>query len=329
MSSLPLVRLVSAHPILDELDKRGITTDVVLDSVGLSREALVDPDTFVHASVMYQFLEASAEAAGDRSFCADVGEKLDLTKWYPSVGIASVATTVGDLLSAWAVAATKHSSAIEQRLDVRGATANVYGHRSFGLNFVPAQVDGFHVGFLVSILRHAMGQEWKPADVLVTVSDPKALPPVFHGIKSIKGDRQGHKLRFPAEWLAGQFDEADFLRRAHQENDKQGPARSIVASIQQAIKPHIGDPEMTDEKMASICGVNYRVLMRLLAFEGTNLTKVTNQLKCEFAVEALADNQNSITEIAARLGYSDPTSFARAFKKWTGLSPTDYQKMKL
>lgn len=329
MSSLPLVRLISAHPVLETLDKRGLAADEVLDSVGLSREALVDPDTFVHANVMYQFLEAAAEAAGNRSFCAEIGEKLDLTKWYPTVGVAKEASTVGSLLSAWAVTATKHSSAIQQRLDVRGATATVYGHRAFGVSLVPAQVDGFHVGFLVSVLRHAMGSEWKTADVLVTVSDPKALPPVFHGIRSIKGDRRGHKIRFPAEWLIRHFDEADFLQRAKSEAENFGPASSIVASIGQAIRPHIGEPDLTGEKMSSICGMNYRVLMRLLSFEGTNLTKISNDLKCEIAIEALTDNQNTVSEIAYRLGYSDPTSFARAFKKWTGLSPTKYQELKL
>lgn len=81
--------------------------------------------------------------------------------------------------------------------------------------------------------------------------------------------------------------------------------------------------------MAAICGLNYRVLMRLLAFEGTNLTKLTNELKRDIAVEALAQDKMSISEVAAQLGYSDATSFTRAFKKWTGLSPTKYRNWKL
>ena len=329
MSTLPLVRLISAHPIMDEMDKRGLATDEVLESVGLSREALVNPDTFVHAMVMYQFLEAAAEASGERSFAASIGEGLDLTKWYPTVGVAKNASTVSDLLTAWVVTATKHSSAIEQRLDVHGATAIIGGHRSFKLQLIPAQVDGFHVGFLVSVLRHAMGPEWRPTDVMVTISDPKALPPVFHGIRAIKGDRQGHKIRFPAEWLTRRFDEADFLRRALKEAESKKPAKSVVASIKQAIRPHIGETDLSGQAMAEICGMNYRVLMRLLAFEGTNLTKLTNELKREIAVEALAQEEISISEIAARLGYSDATSFTRAFKKWTGYSPTNFRHWKL
>ena len=314
---------------MDEMDRRGLPTDAVLDSVGLSREALLNPDTFVHAMVMYQFLEAAAETSGERDFCASVGERLDLTKWYPTVSVAKNASTVGDLLTAWVVLATKHSSAIEQRLDVRGASAILGGHRSFKLSLLPAQVDGFHVGFLVAVLRHAMGPEWKPSDVLVTVCDPKALPPVFHGIRAARGDRQGHKIRLPAEWLTRHFDEGDFLRRALHESENKSPARSIAASVKQAIRPHIGEPGLSCKRMASICGMNYRVLMQVLAFEGTNLTKLTNEMKCDIAVEALAQEATTISEIAARLGYSDATSFTRAFRNWTGSSPTRYRDLKL
>ena len=329
MSTLPLVRLISAHPILEAMDKRGLSSDDVLNSVGLSREALLDADTFVHAMVMYQFLEASADASGERDFCAGIGERLDLSKWYPTVGVAQTAATVGDLLTAWVITATKHSSAIQQRIDVHGASATVSGHRLFKLPLIPAQVDGFHVGFLVSLLRLALGNEWNPSEVMVTVSDPKALPLVFHGIRAIKGDRQGHSIRFPAQWLAIKFDESDFLRRALLEQERKSPAKSIVESIKQAIRPHIGEQQLSGEKVAKICGLNYRILMRLLAFEGTNLTKLSNDLKCEIAVEALAKKEASISEIAGQLGYSDSTSFTRAFKKWTGYSPTKYREWKL
>ncbi|CUH41819.1 helix-turn-helix domain-containing protein [Ruegeria atlantica] len=329
MSTLPLVRLISAHPILEEMDKRGLPSDEVLDSVGLNREAMLDTGTFVHAMVMYQFLEAAADASGERDFCAGIGENLDLSKWYPTVDVAKTASTIGDLLTAWVVSATKHSSAIQQRLDVHGAMAIISGHRSFKLSLTPAQVDGFHVGFLISILRHAMGPDWKPSEVLVTVSEPKALPRIFHGIHAVKGDRQGHKIRFPAQWLARQFDEADFLRRALLEKESQNPAKSIVSSIKQALRPHIGEPDLSGPKMALICGMNYRIMMRVLAFEGTNLTQLTNDLKCEIAVEALAQEETSISDIAGQLGYSDSTSFTRAFRKWTGFSPTKYRKWKL
>jgi AraC-like DNA-binding protein len=326
-STLPVMRLITAEPIVAELDKRGLPTDQILDGVGLTREAVFDPETFVQAMVMYQFLEDAARVAGDRQFAASVGEGLDLTEWFPMIGVAKNALTVGDVFTGWAVTAAGHSNATEQRLDVHGAMAIVSGHRSFKLTLLPAQLDGFQVGFLVKVLRHAMGSDWNPQEVLVTVCDPKVLPVVFHGIRAIKGDSQGHQIRFPALWLTRPFDETDFLRRAVQEAEDPKIERSIAGLTRQAIRTRIGDSNLTGRKIASICGLKYRVLTHMLTIEGTNLTTITNELKRDLAVESLVNSDQSISDIAAELGYADPTSFARAFKKWTGKSPARYRRM--
>jgi AraC-like DNA-binding protein len=324
-STLPVMRLITAEPIVAELDKRGLPTDQILDGVGLTREAVFDPEIFVQAMVMYQFLEDAARAAGDRQFATGVGESLDLTEWFPMIGVAKNALTVGDIFTGWVVTAAGNSNATEQRLDVHGAMAIVSGHRSFKLTLLPAQLDGFQVGFLVKVLRHAMGSDWNPQEVLVTVCDPKVLPVVFHGIRAIKGDSQGHKIRFPGLWLTRPFDKTDFLRRAVHEAEDQMLERSIAGLTRQAIRTHIGDSALTGKKIASICGLKYRVLTQMLTLEGTNLTNITNELKRDLAIESLLNTDQSISDIAAEFGYADPTSFARAFKRWTGKSPKQYR----
>ena len=326
MSSLPLIRLITAEPIVAELDRRGLPTDGVLDGVGLSREALFDPETFVHAIVMYQFLENAAKAANEHHFLAAIGEQVDVTKWLPMVEVSKDAMTLGDLLTGWNISATEHSTAMEERLDIHGASAVLSGYRSFDMTIVPAQIDGFVTGFLISILRHAMGSDWKPSDMLVTVSDPSALPPIFHGIKAIKGDRRGHKIRFPARWLTRPFDRSDFVSRAQTERIQPRPAQTIVDSIKQALRPYNHEPTLSLQRAAEICNMKPRAFSRLLATEGTNLTTLVSRLKQDFAEEALRGSTRSVADIAADLGYSDPTSFARSFKKWTKVSPREFRR---
>ncbi len=49
-------------------------------------------------------------------------------------------------------------------------------------------------------------------------------------------------------------------------------------------------------------------------------------MKMEVAIDALLQADRSIDAIAASVGYSDPTAFSRAFKRWTGDSPRAYRK---
>jgi AraC-like DNA-binding protein len=326
MSTLPLIRLSTATPIVTALDKRGVRTDAVLEGMGLTRAAFKDPETFVHATVMYQLCEEAAKATQDPHFMTQVGETIDTAGWKPLIKAGETAKTVGNFLTAFAIAATAHSSATQQCLEVRGQNAVFVGRRSFEPSIVPAQIDGFFVGLLITIVRRALGVNWKPAEVLIILSDPSVLPPVFHGIKAIRGDRKGYRIQFPAEWLNRPFDQPDFLRRATEEAADIAPARRTVAAAKQALKPYLGNTRLTVARAATICDLKPRSFSRLLAREGTTVSALIEEIKREAATEALAHSDRSVVDIAAALGYSDPTSFARSFKRWTGVSPREYRR---
>jgi AraC-like DNA-binding protein len=51
-----------------------------------------------------------------------------------------------------------------------------------------------------------------------------------------------------------------------------------------------------------------------------------NQARYGYARQKLRNTQLPVAEIAKSLGYSDPAHFTRAFRRWSGLSPTDFRK---
>jgi AraC-like DNA-binding protein len=69
-----------------------------------------------------------------------------------------------------------------------------------------------------------------------------------------------------------------------------------------------------------------RAFSRLLTAQETNLTTIINRLKQEYAEDELAHSDSSVANIATDLGYSDPTSFARSFNKWTNMSPREFRQ---
>ena len=75
-----------------------------------------------------------------------------------------------------------------------------------------------------------------------------------------------------------------------------------------------------------LAGVSRQSLQRRLKANGTTLSAELIGLKKGRATEELSQSTKPITEIAASLGFSDPTSFTRAFKSWTGQSPREYRK---
>lgn len=78
---------------------------------------------------------------------------------------------------------------------------------------------------------------------------------------------------------------------------------------------------------ASDLGMSARTLSRRLAEDGTTYQQVLDTLREKLAKEYFHRGGDSVTQIALKLGYTDSSNFAKAFKRWTGLSPTEFMEM--
>ncbi len=76
------------------------------------------------------------------------------------------------------------------------------------------------------------------------------------------------------------------------------------------------------EEIAEQLGLSLRTLHRRLADEGLSYQSVIDNMRRSLATEFLENTHLMIDEVAARVGFADATSFRRAFRKWTGHSPT-------
>ena len=80
------------------------------------------------------------------------------------------------------------------------------------------------------------------------------------------------------------------------------------------------------EELARELAMSTRTLQRKLREEQTTYQELLETLQQEVAVNYLQESNLTISEIAYLLGYSEPGVFTRAFKRWTGHSPTAYRQ---
>ncbi len=78
--------------------------------------------------------------------------------------------------------------------------------------------------------------------------------------------------------------------------------------------------------IAEKLGMSQRTLHRRLQSEGTSYQEVLDKLRCRLAWRYLASRKHTINEVAALVGFAQPSAFHRAFKSWTGETPSDYQE---
>jgi AraC-like DNA-binding protein len=82
-------------------------------------------------------------------------------------------------------------------------------------------------------------------------------------------------------------------------------------------------PQM--DAVARSLGISVRSLRRRLDEEGVSYSGLLNEARATLAKQMLGDPDRSIYETAYAMGFSDPSAFHRAFKRWTGMTPTQYR----
>lgn len=78
--------------------------------------------------------------------------------------------------------------------------------------------------------------------------------------------------------------------------------------------------------IASELGLSLRTLHRRLAEDGLSYQSIVDEMRRSLATELLESTQLAIDQIAERVGFADAVSFRKAFKRWTGRSPTDLRQ---
>jgi AraC-like DNA-binding protein len=101
---------------------------------------------------------------------------------------------------------------------------------------------------------------------------------------------------------------------------------SLFAAIRKTVAESLRDGRPELARVAKKLAIGPRTLQRRLKEYGFDFKKLVEDSRQRFAVTYLKDRKNSLTEIAFLLGYSELSAFNRAFKRWTGTTPLDYQR---
>jgi AraC-like DNA-binding protein len=110
-------------------------------------------------------------------------------------------------------------------------------------------------------------------------------------------------------------------------SDRQpGLSSEFANSIRQIIGAYASGKDATIKDIAELADMSVRTLQRRLADNELKFNDLLNQARYGHAKQKLQNSRLPVAEIAKSLGYSDPAHFTRAFRRWYGLSPTDFRR---
>ncbi|MDX1437922.1 MAG: AraC family transcriptional regulator [Anaerolineales bacterium] len=135
-------------------------------------------------------------------------------------------------------------------------------------------------------------------------------------------DRQFHEVpvTFSNPALHALFDKHahDMLAALKKKTD-------LSSQVKMAILDHLREDSLSLQMVAEDLYMSPRTLQRKLEREGASFQALLDEVRQELAEDYLVRLGMSVSDTSFMVGLSEPSAFVRSFKRWTGLSPKEYQ----
>jgi AraC-like DNA-binding protein len=114
-------------------------------------------------------------------------------------------------------------------------------------------------------------------------------------------------------------------RHAEALQSRVAAAASLATRVRELLAARIRQGEPDQAAIAQALAMSERTLQRRLQDEGMTFAQLLDEVRADLGRMYLADPKLAVFEVAFLLGYSEPSPFNRAFRRWTGQSPSEFR----
>jgi AraC-like DNA-binding protein len=324
----PTTLAATTSALVDALKPYGCDADALFREAGLEKSAMTSPGARYPLADVNRLWQLTREATGDPCIGLFVGRSLRPAALH-ALGFAWLASpTLFQGLERMARYARIANSSLKTEIIVEGDRVRVV--RTVEAAHCDEAVDGF-LAAVIKMCRDMSDAEFAPELVTIRHADNGHISQYIDYFKSpITFGADEDALHFSLSVLQEPVP-AGNLDLAHA-NDQ--VAERYLASL---------DPDLVQDKVREILldlmpsgNVNQNVvadqlhrsvssLQRQLQTEGVSYRQILEDTRRALATQFVREEHYSLSQVAFLLGFSDQANFSRAFKRWTGETPTGFR----
>ena len=304
--------------------EHGVRPGQLLKVVGLSADAILEPDTWIPRPLFLKLINTLVSMTGEPYVVLHIADRDPIEK----LGVFGQAILNAHSLRQALSVAGERTSLVQTGVRLCLHEQDSLARLSYAFVGPTGENPEIYIQAVLAFLLKipALTGMTIPVRISFTGERPRntdELERVF-----------GTDLCFRAECNELSFDQS-FLDLPLQQNGSadlflqeeriaQQSEELFVRSVRKTIAELMLRQTPTLEMIAKVHGLHKRTLERRLEQWGTTFEVLLDQFRRERALKMVRQNSRTITDIAFLLGYSDPSHFSRAFRRWTGRTPKEY-----
>jgi AraC-like DNA-binding protein len=297
----------------------------------LNLHALSDPNARYSYERVQELWRLAVVKTGDPNFGLAAARCWHPTTWH-ALGYAWLASeTLREAFERLSRYSRLVSDAVVVRMESSPRGQWIVGRPRPGLRPSTRQADDAAMATIVSMCRLSRGLNFNPLRVRLAYPRPDnvdALVDFFQAPCEFSKGESGIEasiLDLDARLPTGNCDLARANERVIRDYLARFDANTLAQKVRTKLLEQLPSSNACETSVAGAFNITARTLQRRLRAEKTSYKQILDDVRRELAVDYVSEPDLSIKEITYMLGFSEPSNFTRAFKRWTGTSPNAYR----
>jgi AraC-like DNA-binding protein len=332
LNDIPLINTCWLKPFADYFTKRGLRVSPYCDLAQIELSQVTSGEGWITKHQLYLFLEALAKGEQMPEVGFVVGEIIT-PDCLGDLGKAMAQdNTLGGVIRTFCELINRLVEGNHCRLE-EGDDGEVWFFNSKSYSPDAGRVIADHAGLMsmINLARLVGGKDWYPSKACLQTKTTSAYRKV-PGLKNCEFEfnQTAAGFAFPARWLLLTTKQGIPLTTTKRLSSLGllNEGETVSYKLELLLKEIIGVGGIcpTIKLMSELCDTSARTLHRQLKDSGSSYQNILDRVRLKHAYERLSGSDLSIKELAYSLGYSGPNNFIRAFRRLSGVSPTQYRQ---
>jgi AraC-like DNA-binding protein len=324
-------RVSAVWHLPEVLRELGVDLGEVLEAAGVRRDLFDDRENRIDYPDFGRLLLTCEQFSRCDHIVFLVSQRTRLADFGLAAQIAQCSETAGEALQKFAVNFSLHNNAAILSVVSSGGYARfVYTIIEQGMRDTrPFQLGA--VTMALNVVRELCGPGFQPVAATFASRAPTDLRPVQGFFRApVRFDSDESAVIFERRWLDQPLPPVDPQTRKQVEaavNVQRDLLMSdLPATVRRLLRKHLLLGQCSMDDLAGQLGMHRRTLDRQLQRCGMHYSDLLESVQTDVAQQLLRDTDMQVQQVAESLDFSSAANFATAFRRWTGMTPSEYRR---